>query len=62
MLLSLFEMMYRRIYTKTDEEIEYTLSEYMAKMMSKLNALRLVSPLHRNTVRLNSRLDQEIGS
>src|SRR4029434_11145855 len=52
MLLSLFEMMYGRIYTasalklfaETDEEIEYTLSEYMAKMMSKLNALRLLFP------------------
>ena len=50
--LSPFEMMYGRPYTapalkpfaKTDEEIEYTLSEYMAKMMSKLNALRLLSP------------------
>ena len=49
MLLSLFKMMYGRIYTastlkpfaKTDKEIEYTLSEYMAKMMSKLNGLRV---------------------
>ena len=40
MLLSLFEMMYGRIYTalalkpfaETDKEIEYTFAEYMAKM------------------------------
>src|SRR4029434_1584232 len=48
MLLSLFKMMYGRIYTasalklyaETDKEIQYTFAEYMAKMMSKLNALR----------------------
>src|SRR4029434_3500500 len=52
MLLSLFEMMYGRIYTasalklfaETDEEIEYTFAEFMSKMMSKLNALRLLFP------------------
>ena len=52
MLLSLFEMMYGRIYTasalklfaETDKEIEYTFAEFMSKMMSKLNALRLLSP------------------
>src|SRR4029434_6031717 len=52
MLLSLFEMMYGRIYTasalklfaETDKEIEYTFADFMSKMMSKLNALRLLSP------------------
>ena len=47
-------MIYGRIYTasalklfaETDKEIEYTFAEYMAKMMSKLNALRLLSPTH----------------
>src|SRR4029434_4527630 len=52
MLLSLFKMMYGTIYTAstlkpfaiTDKEIGYTFAEYMAKIMSKLNALRLLSP------------------